>query len=142
MNAIYRSAIEYLDPSLLEAVLDWQVKSCDGEKTTELPLLLRKNRDRYIRVEEQREREVGSKTISRSEADRCRSIVAYLAAKRASKSILNETIASARGERSRAIYRNNENGIPIEIPEIDVEKITHDVMRAQNEGLRAICSPL
>ena len=134
MNAIYRSAIEEF--------LNWQAKSCDDEKTIDLPLLLQKNRDRCIKVAEYREREVGSKTISRSETDRCRSIVAYLAAKRASKSILNETIASARGERARAIYRNKKNGTPIDIPEVDVEKITHDVMRAQDEGWREICSAL
>jgi hypothetical protein len=142
MNASYRSAIEYLDPSLPEALLDWQVKSCDGEKTKELSLLLQKNRDRNMRVAEGREREVESKTTSRSEADRCRSIVAYLAAQRALRLILSETIASARRERKRAISLNKRNGTPIEIPEVDAEKLTHDVIRAQDEWWREICSAL
>jgi hypothetical protein len=80
-----------VNSSHLEEFLEWQVNACDADKATELRQALRENRDRHKRRAKYFESEVMEERMLRSEADRCRRIGAWLAARRALQMILRET---------------------------------------------------
>lgn len=130
-----------VNSSHLEEFLEWQLNACD-EQATELRHALRQNRDRHERQLRYLEGEVTEKRMRRSEADYQRYVTAWTAARRAFQMILKEITIDALLEPIRINYRNKRDGTAVEVPEVNVEKLTREVVRAQEEKLREISSSL
>jgi len=122
----------------LESLLEWQVSSSDTGEAKELSQFLQENRDRYKKQVDYLQRAVAEKRMRPSESDLSRRIGAWLAARRAVDKIVKETVLRALLERVRVNYRNKRDGTAIEIPEVDVQGFTRDLINQQEDKLREI----
>jgi hypothetical protein len=129
----------HVGTSHLEQLLDWQLNSFHAAEKGELRHDLQKNRDRHFRKAEYIQREVTEKRIRRNQADDDRFISAWHAVQRGLQFILKHASINLLLEPVRINYRNKRDGTAIEIPEVNVDKLTADIRSAHTAKLQEIC---